>query len=259
MSTTPPKKPKRKMPDEYDVLTIKLTQKLKAEVGKEIAALLVVGSVAKGDYVKGDSDCDFYLVIKKDRDKQAEILQKIGKVKSEFENDPQYSSILDLMVFFEEDLTEKNINASSIVNWVHIWTGQQGILKIGKDNPFAALKVSDKKLKQGATQVCLDNVFLMRDGFLNAPPGSTDEIAFYGSDAAIACAQALMIFMGHGQINRYNVAEVFGEKVKLKLDPKVVIDARDYRLGAKIDNITEFVEKCYDFGWAILEYMLKNG
>jgi predicted nucleotidyltransferase len=258
MSDTP-KKPKRKMPDEYDVLTIKLTQKLKAEVGKEIAALLVVGSVAKGDYIKGDSDCDFYLVIKKDRDNQVEILQKIGKVKSEFENDPQYSSILDLMVFFEEDLTEENINASSIVNWVHIWAGQQGVLKIGKDNPFDKLKVSEKKLKQGATQMCLDNIFLMRDGFLNAPPGMTEEIAFYGSDAAIACAQALIIFMGLGQVNRYNVAEVFGEKVKLKIDPKVVIDARDYRLGAKIDNITEFVEKCYDFGWAILEYMLKNG
>ena len=256
MSTT---KTPRKMPDEYDVLILKLTQKLKAEVGKEIAALLVVGSVAKGDYVKGDSDCDFYLVIKKDRDKQVEILQKIGKVKSEFENDPQYSSILDLMVFFEEDLTEENINISSIVNWVHIKTGQEGVLKIGKENPFEKLKVTPKKLKQGSTQMCLDNVFLMRDGFLNAPPGMNDELAFYGSDAAIACAQALLIFEGHGNVNRYNVAEEFSEKIKLKLDPKVVIDARDYRLGAKIDNITEFVEKCYDFGWAILEYMLQNG
>jgi predicted nucleotidyltransferase len=253
-----PPKPVRKMPDEYDALTLKLTAKLKKEVGSELAALLLVGSVGQGNYVKGDSDCDFYIVIKKDRDKQVEILQRIGTVKAEFENDPQYSSILDLMVFFEEDLNEQNINASSIVNWVHIWTGQQGILKIGKDNPFSKLKVTNEKLKLGATQMCLDNVFIMRDGFLNTPAENTDELAFYGSEAAIACAQALLVFIGEKGFNRYNVPELFTEKSQVKADPKVVIDARDFRLGAKIDNVTEFVEKCYDFGWAILEYMLKN-
>jgi len=255
--STPPK-PKRKMPDEYDALILKLTAKLKKEVGSEIAAFLLVGSVGQGNYVKGDSDCDFYLVIKKDRDKQVEILQKIGIVKAEFENDPQYSSILDLMVFFEEDLNERNINASSIVNWVHIWTGQQGVLKIGKDNPFNKLKVTEDKLKLGATQMCLDNVFIMRDGFLNTPAENTDELAFYGSEAAIGCAQAFLVFIGEKGFNKYSVPELFAEKAKVKANPKVIIDARDFRLGAKIENVTEFVEKCYDFGWAILEYMLKN-
>ena len=47
-----PAKPKRKMPDEYDALAIKLTMKLKKEVGKEIAALLLVGSVAQDNYIK---------------------------------------------------------------------------------------------------------------------------------------------------------------------------------------------------------------
>ncbi len=258
MSAPPKPKPKRKMPDEYDVLAIKLAAKLKKEVGSEIAALLLVGSVGQGNYVKGDSDCDFYIVIKKDRDKQVEILQKIGMVKAEFENDPQYSSILDLIVFFEEDLNEENINASSIVNWVHIWTGQQGVLKIGKDNPFSKLKVTEKKLKLGATQMCLDNVFIMRDGFLNTPAANTDELAFYGSEAAIACAQALLVFIGEKGFNRYSVPELFKEKSPVKASPKVVTDARDFRLGAKIENVTDFVEKCYDFGWAILEYMLKK-
>ena len=253
MSTTP-----RKIPDEYDVLTLKLTAKLKKDVGNEIAAFLLVGSVAQGNYIKGDSDCDFYLVIKKDRDKQVEILQKIGKIKAEFESDPQFSSILDLMVFFEEDLNEDNINTSSIVNWVHIKTGQQGVLKIGKENPFDKLKVTPEKLKQGATQMCLDNIFIMRDGFLNAPPGNEEELAFYGSDSAIGCAQAYLIYLGEEKFNRYNIPELFAEKAKVKADPKVVIDARDYRLGAKIDNITEFVEKCYDFGWALFEEMLKG-
>ncbi|MHA1742817.1 MAG: hypothetical protein ACTSV6_01040 [Candidatus Heimdallarchaeota archaeon] len=256
MSATPSKP--RKLPDEYDALVMKLTMKLKKEVGSEIAAFLLVGSVAQKNYIRGDSDCDFYLVIKKDRKNQVEIRQKIAKIKAEFENDPQYSSILDLMVFFEEDLTEANVNVSSIVNWVHIWTGQQGELKIGSENPFMKLKVTEANLKKGATQMCLDNVFLMRDGFLNTPPGNEDELAFYGSDAAIACAQALLIFMGEKGFNRYNVPELFAEKVKIKADPKVVIDARDYRLGAKLDNPIEFAEKCYDFGWAILEYMLKN-
>jgi len=255
--TGTPSKP-RKMPDEYDALILKLTAKLKKEVGNEIAAFLLVGSVAQKNYIRGDSDCDFYLVIKKDRKNQVEILQKIAKIKAEFENDPQYSSILDLMVFFEEDLTEANINVSSIVNWVHVWTGQQGELKIGKENPFEKLKVTGNSLKKGATQMCLDNVFLMRDGFLNTPPGHDEELAFYGSDAAIACAQALLIFLGEKGFNRYNVPELFAEKVKIKADPKVVIDARDYRLGAKIDDPKQFAEKCYDFSWAILEYMLKN-
>ncbi len=249
---------KRKMPDEYDVLILKLTAKLKKEVGNEITAFLLVGSVARKNYVKGDSDCDFYLVIKKDRDKQVEILQKIGKVKAEFENDPQYSSIIDLMVFFEEDLNEENINTSSIVNWVHISTGQQGELKIGKENPFDKLKVNQSKIKKGATQICLDNIFIMRDGFLNAPADAQDELAFYGSEAVIGCAQALLLFMGEKNFNRYNVPELFAEKVKISVDPKVVIDARDFRLGAKIDNVTDFAERCYDFSWAIFEYMLKN-
>ncbi|HUU79453.1 MAG TPA: hypothetical protein VMX55_13990 [candidate division Zixibacteria bacterium] len=252
-TTTP-----RKIPDEYDALTMKLTAKLKKDVGNEIAAFLLVGSVAHQNYVKGDSDCDFYLVIKKDRDKQVEILQKIGKIKAEFENDPQYSTILDLMVFFEEDLNEENINISSIVNWVHIWTGQKGILKIGKENPFDKLKITPEKLKSGATQMCLDNVFIMRDGIVNSPPGNEEELAFYGSDAAIGCAQALLVYLGEEKFNRYNIPELFTEKIKMKIDPKVVIDARDFRLGAKIDNIRDFVEKCYDFGWAIFEYMLKG-
>ncbi|NHJ40026.1 MAG: hypothetical protein FK731_08335 [Asgard group archaeon] len=255
MSTTPPKE--RKMPDEYDVLILKLTQKLKKEE-KDIAAFLVVGSVAQKNYIKGDSDCDFYLVIKKDRDKETEILQRIGKIKNEFENDPQYSSILDLMVFFEEDLTEENIVASNIINWAHIWTGQQGELKIGKENPFNRLKITDEKLKLGASHMCFDNILLMRDGILNAPPGAEDELAFYGSEAAIGCAQALLIFEGEKGFNRYNVPELFAEKIKIKADPKVVIDARDFRLGAKLDNVRDFVERCYDFGWIIYEYMLKN-
>lgn len=256
MSTTP-KKP-RKIPDEYEVLGIKLTMELKKEVGNEIAALLLVGSVANGNYVKGDSDCDFYLVIKKDRDKQVEILQKIGQVKAKFENDPQYSSLLDLMVFFEEDLNEENINASSIVNWAHIWTGQQGVLKIGKENPFANVKITPAKLKKGSTQMCLDNVFIMRDGFVNTPTGNNEELAFYASDAAIGSAQAYLIYIGESKFNRYNIPELFAEKSNLKVDPKVIKDARDYRLGAKIDKIPEFLEKCYDFSWAILEDMLKG-
>lgn len=255
--STQQKKP-RKIPDEYDALILKLTAKLKKEVGNEIAALLLVGSVAKGNYVRGDSDCDFYLVIKKDRDKQVDILQRIGKVKAEFENDPQYSSILDLMVFFEEDLNEENINASSIVNWVHIWTGQQGVLKIGKENPFDKLKLTDAKRKQGATQMCLDYVFIMRDGILNTPIGDEEVLAFYGSDAAVGCAQAYLVYLGEEKFNRYNLPEIFAEKSKAKVDPKVIIDARDYRLGAKIDNIKDFVEKCYDFGWGILEHMLSG-
>ena len=259
MSTTP--KPPRKMPDEYDALAIKLTMKLKKEVGNEIAAFLLVGSVAQKNYIKGDSDCDFYLVIKKDRDKQVEILQRIGKVKAEFENDPQYSSILDLMVFFEEDLNEQNINSSSIVNWVHVWTGQKGELKIGKENPFDKLKVTPAKLKQGAAQMCLDNIFIMRDGFLNTPSGVQgyeEELAFYGSDAAIGCAQAYLIFIGEKNFNRYNIPELFEEKVDINVDSKIIKDARDFRLGAKIDDIRDFVEKCYDFGWSLLENMLKK-
>lgn len=258
MSETPPTPVPRNIPDEYDTLIMKLTAKLKKEVGNEIAALLLVGSVAQKNYIKGDSDCDFYLVIKKDRDKQVEILQKIGKVKAEFESDPQYSSILDLMVFFEEDLTPENIEVSSIVNWVHVWTGQQGELKIGKENPFSKLKFTDAQLKQGATKMCLDNVFIMRDGFLNAPVGQVEELAFYGSDAAIACAQAYLIYLGEKGFNRYIVPELFGEKAKINVDAKVIADARDFRLGARIDNIADFVEKCYDFGWAVLEHMLKK-
>lgn len=257
LDTTPPTPPPpRNVPDEYDTLIMKMTAKLKKEVGNEICAFLLVGSVAQKNYIKGDSDCDFYLVIKKDRDKQTEILQKIGKVKTEFEDDPAYSTILDLMVFFEEDLTEANINASSNINWVHIWTGQQGVLKIGKENPFNKLKVTDEKLKLGAVKMCLDSFYTMREGFLNAPIGNTDELAFYGSDGAIACAQAFLVYSGEKNFNRYMVPELFAEKAKIKADPKVVIDARDFRLGAKIDNLNEFVEKCYDFGWTVLTHML---
>ncbi|HUT81827.1 MAG TPA: hypothetical protein VMZ29_11545 [Candidatus Bathyarchaeia archaeon] len=259
MDTTPPTPPPpRNMPDEYDSLILKMTAKLKKEVGTEICAFLLVGSVAQKNYIKGDSDCDFYLVIKKDRDKQTEILQKIGKVKTEFEDDPQFSSILDLMVFFEEDLTEATINASSNINWVHIWTGQQGILKIGKENPFNKLKLTDEKLKIGATKMCVEGFYTMREGLLNAPIGNTDELAFYASDGAIACAQAFLIYNEVKNFNRYMVPELFAEIAKIKADPKVVIDARDYRLGAKIDNISDFVEKCYDFCWKVLENMLGN-
>jgi predicted nucleotidyltransferase len=253
------KKPtKRKIPDEYDVLTIKMTQKLKKTVGDDLAAFLLVGSVAHGNYVKGDSDCDFYIVIKKDRDKQVDIIQRIGQVKAEFENDPQYSSILDLMVFFEEDLNESNINASSIVNWIHVWTGQKGVLKIGKENPFEKVEVTEERRKKGATQMCLDNVFIMRDGFLNTPAEDKDILAFYASDALIGCAQALLIFQGEEGFNRYNIPEIFAEKVKLNLNQKILADARDYKLGAKIDNIDAFLENCYDFGWAVLEHMFEN-
>lgn len=258
MSETPTTPPPRKMPDEYDALIMKLTMKLKKEVGSELAAFLLVGSVARKNYVKGDSDCDFYLVIKKDRNRQTDILEKIGKVKAEFEADPQYSSILDMMVFFEEDLTEEIINASNIINWLHVWTGQQGELKIGKENPFSKIKITDDRRKLGSVQMCLDNIIIMRDGFLNTPAEREDELAFYASESAIGCAQALLIFMGEDVPNRYNVPELFAEKVKAKLDAKVVIDSRDFRLGAKIDNVKDFAEKCYDFGWAVLEHMLKN-
>ncbi len=257
MSAKPPKKP-RKIPDEYEVLTIKLTMELKKEVGKEIAALLLVGSVANNNYMKGDSDCDFYLVIKKDRDKQVEILQKIGVIKAKFENDPQYSSLLDLMVFFEEDLNEENINASSIVNWVHIWTGQNGILKIGEENPFSKVKITPGKLKKGATQMCLDNVFVMRDSFINTPAGKDGELTFYASDAVIGCAQAYLVHLGEKKFNRYNIPELFAEKSTVKVDSKIIKDARDYRLGVKIDDVHDFLEKCYDFGWTLLEVMLKG-
>ncbi|NHJ49037.1 MAG: hypothetical protein FK733_14720, partial [Asgard group archaeon] len=85
MSTTP--KPKRKIPDEFEILIMKLTAKLK-KVEKDIAAFLIVGSVAHKNYVKNVSDCDFYLVIKKNRNKQTEILQSIGAIKNEFEANP---------------------------------------------------------------------------------------------------------------------------------------------------------------------------
>lgn len=251
-------KPKRKIPDEYDALILKLTAKMKKEVGKEIAALLLVGSVARGNYIKGDSDCDFFLVIKKNREKQVEILQKIGSIKAEFENDPQFSTLLDLTVFFEEDLTEEGINASSIVNWIHVFVGQQGVLKIGNENPFNKLKITEEKIKMGAKQMALDYVFIMRDGFLNTPPGNEQELAFYGSDAILGCAQALLFFEGEKGFTRYTVPELFAEKIKIGIDPRVLIDARNVRLGAHIEDAAGFTEQSYDSGWAIVEYMLKQ-
>jgi hypothetical protein len=254
---TPKPKPARKIPDEFEILTLKLTQKLK-KVEKDLAAFLLVGSVAQKNYVKNVSDCDFYLVIKKNRDKQTEILQNIGAIKNEFEADPQYSSILDLMVFFEEDLTDDNIKASNIINWVHIWTGQQGELKLGKANPFSNIKVTPKMFKLGTIHMCFDNILLIRDGILNAPPGNEEELVFYASEAAVGCAQAYLLFIGEKNFNRYTIPEIFAEKVKLNVDAKVIMEARDYRLSGKIDNAAEFIERCYDFSWKIYETMLKE-
>lgn len=251
-------KRKRKIPDEYDILTMKLTQKLKKEVGNDLAAFLLVGSVADGNYVKGDSDCDFFLVVKGDRDKQVDILQRIGEVKAEFESDPSFSTILDLNVFFEEDLTEAGVSASSIVNWVHIWTGQNGILKIGEENPFNRLELTEEKIKRGARQMAMDYFFMMRDAFLNTSSERMPELAFYASDSAIGCAQALLFFLGERKFTRYSIPELFKEKVTISVDPKVVTDARDFRLGAKIDNIKDHLEKCYDFSWSIVKYMLEE-
>jgi len=76
-----------------------------------------------------------------------------------------------------------------------------------KENPFAKLKINESKIKLGATQMCLDNIFIMRDGFLNTPADAQDELAFYGSEAAIGCAQALLVFIGEKNFNRYNVPE----------------------------------------------------
>ncbi|NHJ48803.1 MAG: hypothetical protein FK733_13550 [Asgard group archaeon] len=113
-------------------------------------------------------------------------------------------------------------------------------------------------IKLGTAHMCFDNILLMRDGILNAPPGYEEELVFYASEAAIGCAQSYLISIGEKELNRYIVPELFAEKSDIKVDSKVVMEARDFRLSGKIDKSGDFVERCYDFCWAIYEHILKQ-
>jgi predicted nucleotidyltransferase len=249
-------KSKRKIPDEYEILTLKFTRKLKKEAKDDIAAFLQVGSVARGKYIKGDSDLDLYLVIKGSKENEVEVLRKINKIKADFESDPQYSSILDFMLFFENELVKEKIDNSNLINWMHVWTGQNGILKIGDKNPFDKLEVKERQLKESAVGMALDNIYMMREGILNAKAGSEEEVAFYGAEGAIGCSQALMYYYDERDFSRYNLPELIPEKLDINLDTKIIIDARDYRLGAKLDDPLAFVERCYDLGWDVVNHLL---
>lgn len=231
--------------DEYKSLIDDVKQKIEKNFADDLFGLILVGSVASGKHIPGESDCNLVMVMKDSTpEHEFAVMQKLSKLQAKYLDDPLFASMFDLHVYFEKEIpTSAEENK---FNWVHALNAKEGKVLMG-ENPFASLDIPEELVRLSAQGMMQSNMEALKDLLLLSQQEDELDTAFIAVDTVLRCATAFLYANGHTGVNKGVTPDVFTENFKDLVDPELLHRAHRIRLGSKEETIDGFVEQALEF------------
>ena len=243
--------------DEYKGLIDDFTKNVKNNLQNELDSLLLIGSVASGEHIAGESDCDFLLILKPEAMEGNALfntLQKISALIQPYLEDPLYSALIDVDVISTADLP--NDGKNSVYPWTKVVMAQKGKALIG-ENPFASIEVTDEQLKTAAEEMAR-NFYAQMKEIVIFPQEEEYQQIYMMVEATLGLACAYLYYQGERDFYRSNAYVLFEEKYKDKINIEPVQLSQRLRLAAKSVDTSNYIEKCVAFGRSVIEQIFNE-
>ncbi|MFW9778929.1 MAG: hypothetical protein ACFFE8_08750 [Candidatus Heimdallarchaeota archaeon] len=240
---------------EYEMLEDIVIKKLQDDdvLKGHLKALIIYGSYAKRLHVVGESDINFVVILTADSGE--DIIQRVNEIGEEIVT-PEVAHIFDLMILKEEDIPQLDKFGAA---WgpIHVMYAQAGEVRIGS-NVFETIKISDQQVKESAKEILRDTLVQMDEIITTAkeeglPGGELDFLI--GSSVidiifALACystgKKAVELDLVKPDIHE-TVQEIWGEDSKFSPYYPLFEQAHAFKLGIKLPDSDQFVEKSIKF------------
>ena len=242
--------------DEYDVLSKKFGMQCKKELKENFVGLVQVGSVARGDYIRGESDCNLVLCLDAKDDKQTmDLLEKAGNILYDFLKKPLYSSLLDLHIYFLSEIRESQTSGGYSINDVHLYSAKNGKVIEGK-NPFAEVQVDMESVKHAAGIMMYDMFRELKDIVLTTikeeDPEQDRDRLYYLIDVMLLFATYYLYSNGILDVSKASAPLYFEQNFSDVIDVKPLQRAQALRLASKEEKGQGLIQASLEFCYKLL-------
>ncbi|MHA2244035.1 MAG: hypothetical protein ACXADY_03625 [Candidatus Hodarchaeales archaeon] len=251
---------------EYEMLDNLVVQKItedKTLLG-HIVALIIYGSYAKRLHVVGESDINFVVVLSSDssQSESEEAIRKINQIAEEIVT-PEVAHIFDLMILKEEDLTQLE-KFGPVFSYIHALYAKDGEIKLG-NNVFTPLEITNEQIQESA-KIIISEAITQFDEIIKTaeeeglPDAELDylvgssiiDIAF-----ALCChkvgVKAIEMDLVKPDIHE-EIREIWGDSSEFSDYYPILQQAHAFKLGIKLPNTQNFMQKSIDFIKKTIEY-----
>ncbi|MFX1507956.1 MAG: nucleotidyltransferase domain-containing protein [Promethearchaeota archaeon] len=251
---------------EYEMLENLVLKKFSEDkqLASQIKALIIYGSYAKRLHVVGESDINFVIVLSSDssQTETEETIAKIGQIAEKIVT-PEVAHIFDLMILKEEDLSQLEKFGPDF-SYIHALYAKDGEVKFGT-NVFDSIDINNEKIQQAAKQL-MSEAIIQFDEIINTAkeeelPDTELEYIISGSIIDIAFAlccykvgvKAVTMDLVKPDIHE-EFREVWGETSDFSEFYPFLQQAHAFKLGIKLPNSQNFMEKCIKFIEKVIEF-----
>lgn len=246
---------------EYEMLENLFAKKLEEDelLKNQTKALIIYGSYAKRLHVVGESDINFVVVLNSSTD---ESVEKINQIAEEIVT-PEVAHIFDLMILRVEDLNQIE-KFGPVFTYIHALYAKDGEVKLG-ENIFSTMEITNDQVQDSAKIIIHDLIGQMDEIIETAKDEKLpdDELDYLIGASIIDIAFALCCYkVGVDAIKldlvkpdiHEEIGEIWGEKSEFSDFYKVLEQAHAYKLGIKLPDSQNFLQKSFDFVKKVVDY-----
>lgn len=251
---------------EYEMLENLVLKKVtENEILKaQIVALIIYGSYAKRLHVVGESDINFAVILSSNssQTESEAAIEKINQIAEEIVT-PEVAHIFDLMILKEEDLIQLE-KFGPVFSYIHALYAKDGEVKIG-NNVFTSLEVTNEQIQESAKMIISEAITQFDEIIKTAEEERlpADELDYLVGASIIDIAFALCCYkVGTKAVKmdlvkpdiHEEIREVYGEKSEFSDYYPVLQQAHAFKLGIKLPDSQDFMQKSIDFIKRVIEY-----
>ena len=238
------------LPPEYKMFIKKYSKTISQQLKDELVGLVLYGSLTMNSFIPGESDCNFFLVLK-DEEPSAfkETFKKLEKINEGFMNDPLFMTLLDLTVVHESILKSGDFQKLSAIKAYMAKTNGK---VFGGTNPFESLDIPEEALKADGKQLAMTAYYRYLNDLLSLRWGSYDpseaefEKSLIAMDTVFQVTQGVLWYLGERGFSKNDTIILVEEKYSDKLQKQVLKDAEAVRLGSTVDY-AQFLESVPEY------------
>lgn len=251
---------------EYEMLENLVLQKITEDktLQDQIVALIIYGSYAKQLHVVGESDINFVLVLSSGspQSESEAAIKKINQIAEEIVT-PEVAHIFDLMILKEEDLTQLE-KFGPVFTYIHALYAKDGEVKLG-NNVFTPLEITNEQIQESAKMIIGEAItqfdeIIKTAGEEGLPDNELDYLlgaSIIDISFALCCykigVKAITMNLVKPDIHE-EIREIWGDKSEFSDYYPILQQAHAFKLGIKLSNTQNFMQKSIDFIKKAIEY-----
>ncbi len=251
---------------EYEMLEHLVLQKITEDktLQAQIVALIIYGSYAKRLHVVGESDINFVVVLSSGspQSESEAAIKKINQIAEEIVT-PEVAHIFDLMILKEEDLTQLE-KFGPVFTYIHALYAKDGEVKLG-NNVFTPLEITNEQIQESAKMIISEAItqfdeIIKTAGEEGLPGNELDYLvgaSIIDISFALCCykvgVKAIEMNLVKPDIHE-EIREIWGDSSEFSDYYPILQQAHAFKLGIKLTNSQNFMQKSIDFIKKTIEY-----